>query len=265
MSNKICSIVGESITFATGDLVRSFAAPTGATGVEIRGAALANDGFQFSPKLQGAWWSDNGTWSDLSSNVSEKGLQNFAEIDSFHQTQDSFYVGCAVPFRGVYINIKAANGTASVVTWTYRKSDGTWADTSDTDGTASGGATLAIDNAVTWTVPSDWIPSRLTESETGATDGRLLFWVKMNVSATLDSDTQIAEIIPMNIQPSIDGGATALGGGDTPVLVATAAAAPRYWFDPAHVGGVEITAANTEVVRIEWLITSPQTRLYRTG
>jgi hypothetical protein len=72
----------------------------------------------------------------------------------------------------------------------------------------------------------------------------------MTSSGGTDSATSLAEIIPMPVQPSVN---SAVGGADTPVLVATAVANNRYWFDPSNVGGIEITAANTEVVRVEWL------------
>lgn len=251
-NTRIHKIVNEDITFATGDLLRASNVPKGAFAVEARATTGNVVAFNFCPKLRGAWWDDNGTWTDLTTNVSERGLTNFAEIDSFHTTQDSFYVGCDVPFQGVYINIKAPNGTASVVTWSYRKSDDTWADTGDTDGTASGGATLAIDNSVTWTMPTDWIPCNLRDvAATASAPAGSYYWVKMNVSATLDSDTQVAEIIPLPAGNSL---ATVAALGHTiPIVQTTATQAERWFFDQGSVGGICYRGANTNTARFEWL------------
>lgn len=254
MSNKLTGIVGESITFATGDLVRCFQAPYGATGVEIRGAVLANDGWNFTPRLKKAWkfTASGSVYRDDTDAVRERGTNQTATYNSMAANTDFIYVGADVPFRGTYINVVNANGTASNLVATYTKSDGTWAGLTETDGTASGGAALAIDNIVTWTVPTDW-EKRVVN---GAGPH---YWVRYAFDGGTDSATSLAEIIPMPIQPSLS---TTIGGSDTPVVVATAVTPPRYWFDPSHVGGVEVTAANTEVVRIEWLITSPVTAVF---
>lgn len=243
-NNKLTCIVGESITFATGDLVRCFNAPRGAVGVDIRGAALANDGWNFCPRLQRAlkFTASGSVYRDDTAVFTERGTNTSATYNSMVATNDFLYVGCDVPFRGVYINIVNANGTASVATWSYWNGSA-WTDISATDGTASGGATLAIDNKVTWTMPTDWA--------TTVVDGPgPYFWVRMNSSGGTDSSTSIAELIPMPVNASVN---SAAGGADTPVLVATAVQNARYWFDAQEVGAVEITAANTEVVRVEWL------------
>lgn len=243
-NTKLTSIVGQSITFATGDLVRCFNAARGAVGVDIRGAALANDGWNFTPRLKRAlkFTAVGSVYRDDTAPFTERGANTVATFNSMVATNDFIYVGCDVPFRGVYINVVNANGTASVATWAYW-SGAAYTDLSATDNTASAGATLAIDNSVTWTMPTDW--AMTTVNGTGPH-----FWVRMNSSAGTDSATSLAEIIPMPVQPSVN---SAVGGADTPVLVATAVDSARYWFDSEEVGGVEITAANTEVVRVEWL------------
>jgi hypothetical protein len=254
MNSKITGIVGESVTFATGNLVRSFNKPYGATGLEIRLAALANDGWNFTPTLRKAWkfTAVGSVYRDDTDALRERGTNQTATYNSMVATNDFIYVGCDVPFRGVYVNVVNANGTASVLSAFYWKNDSTWAGLTETDGTASGGATLAIDNAITWTVPTDW--DKTTVNGSGPH-----YWVRFNSDGGTDSATSLAEIIPMPVQPSVS---TVTGGSDSPVVVATAVAAPRYWFDPNHVGGVEVTAANTEVIRMEWLVTSPTTALF---
>lgn len=115
---------------------------------------------------------------------------------------DCLYVGSHLPFRGVSIDVDAANGTASVLTVKYRKSDNTWADISATDGTASGGATMAIDGSVTWTVPSDWVKCALRKiGETTARiaySGNDLYWTRWQVSAALDSSTTLNSLMALN-------------------------------------------------------------------
>lgn len=231
-NDGITSVIAETITVATGELTKAANAPRGAKAVEITGTANA---WQFTPKLRSALWNDAGVWSDLTEQLSERGTTRFAEIDSFAASNDFLYIGCNVPFRGVRVNIKNANGTASVATWEYWNGTA-WADISDTDATAALGATLAIDNIVTWTPPSDWVQTIV--------NGRTpLFWVRLTVSVTLDSDTQIAEIVPLAVQsPSV-----------APLNLTTGGALPRYSFDPTEVGGLEVVGDNTELVTVNWL------------
>ena len=69
---------------------------------------------------------------------------------------DFLLIGSHMPFRGVLIDIDGANaGAASVLTVTYWNGTA-WVTTSATDGTTSGGVTMAVDGAVTWTVPAPW-------------------------------------------------------------------------------------------------------------
>lgn len=115
---------------------------------------------------------------------------------------DYLYVGSHLPFAGVEIDVDAANGTASVLTVNYRKDDDTWATTSASDGTASGGASMAQDGSVTWTVPTDWKSARLFD--TGDTKLNLgiakeeMFWTRWQFSAALDSSTTLDSMIAIN-------------------------------------------------------------------
>ncbi len=115
---------------------------------------------------------------------------------------DFLYVGSPLPFGGVQVDVDAANGTASVITVKYRKSDLTWADITATDGTASGGASMAVDGAVTWTAPSDWIPSSLIAAgDTNLTSpplGTPLFWTRWEFSAGLDSSTTLNSMLAIS-------------------------------------------------------------------
>jgi hypothetical protein len=114
---------------------------------------------------------------------------------------DFLYVGSHLPFRGVAVDVDAANGTASVLTVKYRKSDNTWADVTATDGTASAGAAIAVDGNVTWTVPTDWIPCQLMVDSAGsAVPHRLadLYWTRWEVSVALDSSTTLNSMYAMS-------------------------------------------------------------------
>jgi hypothetical protein len=118
-------------------------------------------------------------------------------LDSM-QTTDFIYVGSPHCHGGVAIDVTAAspNGTASVVSLKYSKSDGTFATQAITDGTASGGATFAIDGIVKLdAIPTDWVQGHLPTilTDTGAPEHRL-FWVQLAVSVALDVDTEFDKL-----------------------------------------------------------------------
>lgn len=117
---------------------------------------------------------------------------------------DYLYVGSHIPFRGVNIDVDATNGNASVLTVKYWQ-DATpdaWADISATDGTASGGATLAVDGSVTWTVPTDWLKASLrTIGDTTLTFPHAtepMYWTRWEVSAALDASVTLDHMLAMN-------------------------------------------------------------------
>jgi hypothetical protein len=94
------------------------------------------------------------------------------------------------------LDVDAANATASVITVKYWKNDATWADISDTDGTASGGASIAVDGEITWTVPTDWVMTSLEAAETTEAKNQGLFsapmfWTRWEFSGGLDSSTTV--------------------------------------------------------------------------
>lgn len=140
-------------------------------------------------------YSDNAQDNSTSTDVTLSSLGTAAQ-------NDFVYVGSYVPFGGVTIDVDAANGTASVLTVKYRKSDNTWADITATDGTTSGGASLAIDGSVTWTVPTDWITTRLrdtadTKLQLGLTMTEM-YWTRWEFSGGLDSSTTQNSWISIN-------------------------------------------------------------------
>lgn len=113
---------------------------------------------------------------------------------------DFLYVGAHRPFRGVSIDVDAANGNASVLTVNYWNGS-SWADISATDGTINTGATMGQDGNVTWTVPAAWTPERLITAVTGSTSmpytGMSLYWTRWQVSAALDASTTLNAMLSM--------------------------------------------------------------------
>lgn len=119
-------------------------------------------------------------------------------------TSGAVWVGSHIPFRGVSIDVDAANGNAATVAATYWTTGATMASLTVTDGTASGGATFAVDGTITWTVPTDWQAAPLA-TVAGIAAGvqipqkaEALYWVRFTVNAALDSSTTQNSWIAMN-------------------------------------------------------------------
>jgi hypothetical protein len=112
---------------------------------------------------------------------------------------DFLYVGSLRQFKGVIVDVDKPNGTVSELTVKYRKSDDTWVDISDTDGTKSGTTTLAIDGIVNWTVPTDWKKDNLTDI--GDTSFAFpdadtdYFWTRWEFSVALDAEVEIVSMV----------------------------------------------------------------------
>lgn len=126
---------------------------------------------------------------------------------------DAVFIGSHVQFRGLQFDLDDLNATASVLTASYYNGT-TWADTSDTDGTISTGATMGQDGAVTWTVPTAWTSETL-ENIMGKADEPFKptfvkpvaginlyvtpqYWIRLEVSAALDSSTTAHQIHALN-------------------------------------------------------------------
>lgn len=119
-------------------------------------------------------------------------------------TSDFLYMCFEEPVGGVRATIGNANANAATMTATYRKNDDTWASLTITDGTASGGAPLAVTGNITWTTPTDWkrtslaVPTGifgLTETDAPGVDGH---WVRFAIDAAADSTTSITELASIN-------------------------------------------------------------------
>ncbi len=122
-----------------------------------------------------------------------------------------FYLGSPVPFRGFAVDMDASevNAVTSVLTMFYWNGSA-WTDTSDTDGSASGGATFAQDGNVTFTVPATWAAATLfdigdADATTWKPDrskfnilNRALYWLRGEVSATLSAATSVNQLRALN-------------------------------------------------------------------
>ncbi len=146
---------------------------------------------------------DLATVTDYSSAAQDNNTSTDVVLSSLDTIANLDYimVGSHLPFRGVVIDVDATNSVASVLTVKYRKSDNTWATTSATDGTISAATTMAVDGNVTWTMPTDWIPCKLTDTGTiGAAvphRGSMLYWTRWEVSVALDASTTLNSMMAL--------------------------------------------------------------------
>lgn len=125
---------------------------------------------------------------DYTTEVTDGQTSTVAVLDSLdtYANFECIFIRTPVPANGLGFVVEAANGNTATASVYYRKSDGTWADTSATDGTASGGATLAQDGSMTWTHPSDEISSYMF--------GASGFWYQLRVSAQLDAEVEVSGV-----------------------------------------------------------------------
>lgn len=124
----------------------------------------------------------------------------------------AIFIGSKQPFRGLIVDVQNTNSNASVLTASYPDGMGGYTSLSASDGTASGGATFAQDGAITWTVPTTgpnglWKAQTLTEilETSGITTSAKIpypderfYWVRLVVSAALDSTVSVNSIHLMN-------------------------------------------------------------------
>ncbi len=103
-----------------------------------------------------------------------------------YANNECLYIYTPIPANRLTFTISLPNGTAAVGTLKYRKSDGTWADTSETDGTIDTGATMGQSGSMTWTHPADEISHYMY--------GKSGFWYQWETSVQLDGEVEITKI-----------------------------------------------------------------------
>ena len=82
-------------------------------------------------------------------------------------TGAALYIGSHVPFRGVAVTNVNANTNASVLTVNFWNGSAWTAVSGFTDGTTAGGNTMSQNGLVTWTVPSTWAKTLLSDAIPG--------------------------------------------------------------------------------------------------
>lgn len=166
--------------------------PTGAEYLELiahtaaSSAAVAN--ISLHPYIQ-LWFTDDDgdSFTDYSSAAQDDDATTDVVLDDMDTAanENYLYAGCHIPFGGLRVDVGAANGTASVMTAQYWNGN-TWVAVTISDGTASGGATLAVDGDITWTAPTNWARTPL--------DRRNLYWIRFKVSVQLDSEVELNDV-----------------------------------------------------------------------
>ena len=103
-----------------------------------------------------------------------------------YANNECLYICTPIPANRLTFTISLPNGDAAVGTLKYRKSDGTWADTGETDGTIDTGATLGQSGSMTWTHPADEISHYMY--------GKSGFWYQWETDTQLDAEVEITKI-----------------------------------------------------------------------
>ena len=175
--------------------------PKGTAAVELiprnSGSSALLVKYAVNPQLYVFKTTDDGvTFTDYSDNAQDDSVSTDVTLSSLGTLAqgDYLYVGAPIPFRGVRIDVDAANANASVLTVKYLNTAGAWVNITATDGTDSGGASMAVDGNVTWTVPTAWALNTLSNTNIG----KKLYWTRWEVSAALDSTTTLNSLLPLN-------------------------------------------------------------------
>lgn len=142
---------------------------------------------------------------DYSEPAQDASAATDVDVSSLNTAANRHYLfaGSHLPFRGVSVDVDQANGNAATLAVEYWNGQA-WASISATDGTASGGATLAVDGTVTWTVPAAWRPESLQRVVATITPAAFpgkterLYWTRWSVSAQLDSTTTVNSMVAMS-------------------------------------------------------------------
>lgn len=99
---------------------------------------------------------------------------------------DCIFIRTPIPATSFIFKLSTENATSSTMSVYYRKNDHTYAAVSGlSDGTASGGVTLAQDGTVSWTMPTDQMPSYAF--------GKCGFWYQLRFSVLLSSTVRLSQ------------------------------------------------------------------------
>ena len=213
--------------------------PKWAVAMEIVGDGDFEWLFTEQPALISLYDDSAATYTDITGDLTDgstagTGTGTGTKLNSL-EAADILYVGFRAPVSGVFLDVTNANGTASVIDAEYYGVPATpaWTDITETDGTASGGASFAVDGAVTWTALTNWVQ---VQCPVGAsTTGPILpNVVRFKQSVGFDSATSVVRLLGLQNEQVY---AEAEGGSSGDAFV------PRVRFDKTRVGGVQLKAA----------------------
>ena len=264
MARLITSYRGETLTLAaTGSIgfaqVRNI--PPGMNVLEVHPVSATIEALllAFGPKILRVFLHRPATstalarFIDLTDALVDRNTASLSPLSGMAST-DFLYVCLAQSARGLAVDVSDANAIAAVATWSYLDVADTWTSLSATDGTASGGATLAVDGLVTWTVPNPalWVSRELPVS-LGAPFPARGYWLRLTVDATLTLPTTLGELSALaNINVDT---LTARSEGQARVRIPShnSTRAPDRFPLSAEYGSVEITSTTiVTAIYLNW-------------
>lgn len=212
----------------------------------------------FGPVIREIWFYNasaaaGSRWETLTGNfLTDRHVDgNTATTLDAMTASDYLYVCTEDEHGGLYVdmNSTSVNDQASVLTMAYGKSDATWAAQAITDGTISpAGTTLGQDGLITLdAIPTDWLPQTL--GDLGITDadrpGKKGYWVRFDVSDTLGTDTDIAQLAALS--PIATGGTDTAGYWPANTLVTVGF--------QGEVGSIEFLSQDTTAgnIYLDWV------------
>ena len=214
----VTSVYGETLEVST------TLASLGMPGIETKQAIIYNPNCDFrlhiNPAIQevlfydasnnvGARFERAGTTASLTRDLTDRSATGSGSAMDAATTSDRLYVRLSDIISGLHIDMTASvNTNASVMTVKYWNGSA-WADITVSDGTSPFDISLAQDNNLIWTVPTDWVAAHLggnafdagvkgmsiTDKDAPGTEG---FWLQIYWSAALSADVEIANIWTLN-------------------------------------------------------------------
>jgi hypothetical protein len=184
------------------------------------------------------------TYTDYTDEVTDDSSATHMPADALG-TSDYIYIGRSTKFSRIVVDVGSnPNANASVLSAEYSKGSSVWGSLTITDGTTSGGATLAQDGAITWTNPSDWDTDDV-DAETS------LYWVRLKVSSALSATVDV---------DGIELSAAVYTWTFTPSLIAAAAQnaytieygdnVQAYEVEYGMVSSIEVSGAPDEALKV---------------
>lgn len=230
--------VTKEIVYRDGDLkpMGRYWMPTGETVKRIT--------FDYAFFNEGRWTPDAAKHND-----DPGGANTFTDLDNtldndpatfsaFTLTADDYiYIGTSKPrFEELYIQVdmgSVVNANAATLSCEYSQGGGAWAAQAITDGTASGGATLAQDGLITIQPNKDWERERV--------DDKTLSYFRFEVSANLTASIRIVSFefvqnqsfklaLYNNTDLADEWDVTSTGSGSADVTFGTPDPSPGFYF-----------------------------------